>query len=124
MYIAIRSFKVQNDAGETRLVKPGDKIPEALAWRNAKAYVNRDWVRWDDGTAPPVHAKPSPPASVTIEKPSPPPAPEPEPETSSDYTETELNRMSKKELQELAESLDLDTDQNKADLVYCLPETQ
>lgn len=135
MYIALKSFKVQNEAGETRIVKPGDEIPEALSWRNAKSYVDRDWMHWDDGSAPPVRVpqrvRHAPPASVEIEKPSPASAPasapahedatddatDDAPDDGDQYSEKELNAMLKAELQEIAEVMEIDPDQNKAELV-------
>lgn len=44
MYIALRSMQVQGEDGNTRQVKPGDSIPEAVGWKTLRAYVSRGWI--------------------------------------------------------------------------------
>ena len=136
MYVALKSFKVKQADGSYRMTKPGEPVPEAVEWRNPKAYIERRWIclEEDYGKSHRRHFSAKKAVAVKVEKPAPaaappPPEPEPEPEPEAEeeteddgekYSEKELNAKSKKELQEIAELLDIDPSQNKADLVDCI----
>lgn len=44
MHKALRSFKVTGNNGQTRIVKPGDAVPEAATWKNPEVWVRRRWI--------------------------------------------------------------------------------
>jgi hypothetical protein len=131
MYKALRGMKVQGADGVVRVVKPGDDIPEAADWKSLKAYIARKWICRDDdkellGKVFPSKARASVAVSVDpiVRKPQvevpvkrvaiPDP---PKPATFKKHTEKSLSFLSKKELQSIAKSLDIDPQQSKADLV-------
>lgn len=121
------------------MAKPGDKVPEAETWRNLTLYVQRGYV-CREGQEPPRNrptgsevrvaiakpaAKPEPAPEPTPEpepepETQPGPEPQPEPEPENPLTEKALKAKSKAELQELAESMGLNPDQNKGDLVKAI----
>jgi hypothetical protein len=139
MYKAIRSFKVQGADGEYRNVKPGESVPEAAGWKNLKAYLERKWICREDEepsnrhytarVRPDVAVKVKPPTPMPPAQPEPEPEPQPEPEPevepepepeAAPMTNKSLGRMSKSDLQELADSMGINPDQTKADLVAAI----
>lgn len=49
MYIALRAFRSIDESGKSRLVKPGEEVPEAKTWKNTSRYVDRGWITDADG---------------------------------------------------------------------------
>ena len=143
MYIALKSFKVKQADGSYRMTKPGEPLPEAAEWRNAKAYVERGWIaregetgkrrHYTDRGAVAAKVETSRPAPAPAPTPEPEPAPlptAPEPETETDappaepdeqpLTKKVLKAMATERLQEMASEMGLDPDQSKSKLISAI----
>jgi hypothetical protein len=145
MHKALRSFKVTGENGQTRVVKPGDPVPEAKGWKNLAAYIRRRWITDANGVeytgrhfvsgqravSVNVGGTPAPaPKAVRSPAPEPEPVAEVEPEVTEDesedllHTESDLEKMRKGEVVEVAESMGLDTDGTKSELIAAILEAQ
>ena len=139
MYKALRSFKVTGKDGKTRMVKPGDPVPEAQTWKNPLVYVRRRWITDADGNVYDgrhyksgqmvsivKRSSTEAPVKAAIKAPAPAPAPAPSPTKQKElklekaYTKGELEKMKKEEVLEVAESMGLGTDGTKADLMEAI----
>lgn len=49
MHIALRAFRSIDESGKSRLVKPGEEVPEARTWKNTSRYIERGWITDADG---------------------------------------------------------------------------
>jgi hypothetical protein len=49
VYKALRNFKVKGADGEYRMVKPGEKVPEAATWKNVAVWIRRRWITDENG---------------------------------------------------------------------------
>lgn len=138
MHKALRSFKVTGDDGNTRMVKAGDSVPEAAGWKNTSMWIRRRWITDANGNEYDsrhfVSGK-SRQVNVAIggaPAPAPKAAPEPEPEVELEeevthdefYEESDLDKMKKAEVVDVAEAMGLDTDGTKAELIAAILEYQ
>ena len=98
MYEVLKSMKVQDADGNIRIAKPGEDVPEADTWRNRRSWIDRGFIKLKAGTT-----SPPPPNTAKPVRPATPPKPEPKPEETADteesYTESQLLKMSKGEVQ-------------------------
>ena len=126
-YKAMRSMKVRGDDGQIRSVKPGDPVPEASGWKNLRAYLNRKWVCREDEPLDPRYVATKvdteEPAKVSAEEPAQDEAEKSEEEgglqideTPTKYAKSDLLKMSKPELQVLADERGVNPAQNKEQL--------
>ena len=116
MYEALCSFKVKGADGSIRIVKSGDPVPEAADWLNVQAYINREWIRREGNRPPDV--------SVTAKTAAPTAPAEDSDKEASGYSKTELIKMSKGDLQILADTSGIDPDQTKAELTEAILSAQ
>lgn len=118
MYIALRSFKVPAEGGGTRMVQPGDPIPEVATWKDPAKYIQRGWISNANGI--PHDGRHFKSGRVTPPPPEPPPPP-PEPDTEPERTPLELlEAMNKPDVQHIAKAMGLATTGTKLELVEAI----
>lgn len=123
MYVALRSMRVQNADGVMRIARPGEPVPEAARWKNVRRYLKKKWIRLADEPST-TNDSPDVPAKNEVPVPAQEPVTESESEVEESETEfwseAELRRMPKADLQTEANRLGVDPDQTRAQLMEAI----
>ena len=120
-YIALKRMVVARTNGEHVTVQRGEELPkDARLGRNVALWIRRGWMTDQDGNIRDERhwgaMSPKPLENLKPPEPAMPPPREPDPPP--------IDNMKKGELIELAESMGLDTDGTKAELIERIDNAQ